>query len=173
MSPLYPLPAEAAMLLHKSRTDKPLKGHSTCFVLFLFFSQVAASRRKQWRKDKVNVGWCWLLLNTRKEAWMLFKAKGWSKIWLVKLGQTKTENKDKHWCGFSQMEIADEGQVFSEWPQSFVLDRWLGLNNVKISLHDTMHVPIQYLYSNSLASQNFSSNDSCFYCENKSQYRLH
>lgn len=32
----------------------------------------------------------------------------------MKWGQTKADNKDKHLCRLSQMEIADEGQMFSK-----------------------------------------------------------
>ena len=31
----------------------------------------------------------------------------------MKSGQAMTENKDKHWRGLSQMESAEEGQMFS------------------------------------------------------------
>ena len=32
----------------------------------------------------------------------------------MKLGQAMADNMDKHWCGFTHMQIADEGQMFSE-----------------------------------------------------------
>lgn len=68
-----------------------------------------------------NNGGSHLLRRTRKSkvAWVLVKAaKDRSETGAARSGQAAAENADKHPSCFSQMEITDESQMFSEWCRS-------------------------------------------------------